>query len=62
MAIASLETHRFSRKELGLTRPLTMTLHDVTRMNDEAHGHAQVYANPLGLASISYFHIHDELV
>ena len=24
-----------------------MTLHDVTRMNDEAHGHAQVYANPL---------------
>ena len=24
-----------------------MTLHDVTRMNDEAHGHAQVHGHPL---------------
>ena len=29
-----------------------MTLHDVTRMNDEAHGHAQVYNQPLGCYTV----------
>ena len=27
-----------------------MTLHYATRMNDEAHGHAQGHGDPLGLA------------
>ena len=34
-----------------------MTLHYATRMNDEAHGHAQVHGHPLGLDSIIHAHI-----
>ena len=54
MAIASLETFEQSRKEPCLTGPLTMTIHYATRMNDEAHGHAQARparGGPLGLSA-----------
>ena len=53
LAIASLETHRSSRKEICLTGPLTMTLHYATQMNDEAHGHAQDHSHPLGRSTIT---------
>ena len=36
-----------------------MTLHYATRMNDEAHGHAQGHGDPLGLAFT--IGAHDEL-
>ena len=54
MAIASPETFGFSRKEPCLTGPLTMTLHYATRMNDEAHGHAQARGGPLGLSTTTH--------